>query len=191
MGSVRLLVGTRKGGFVLSAGADRKNWQISGPHFGGWETFHIQASPSDPDLIYAAPWTGWHGTVIQRSGDGGRTWEPKGNQFTYSDGEATHQGFTGEQMPWAFKRAWHLEPSPIAAEVVYAGIEDAALFRSSDGAISWEELSGVRRHPTASQWQPGGGGMCLHTIVFDPEVYAQMQGSVATWPLKCRKESRP
>jgi hypothetical protein len=169
MASVRLLVGTRKGGFVLAAGPDRKKWQINGPHFGGWETFHMQASPSDPDLIYAAPWTGWHGTVIQQSRDGGLTWEPKGNAFIYADSEATHKGYSGEQMPWAFKRAWHLEPSPTAADVIYAGIEDAALFRSSDGANSWEELSGVRRQPTGSEWQPGAGGMCLHTIVFDPE----------------------
>ena len=169
MTSVRLLVGTRKGGFVITAGPDREDWEISGPHFGGWETFHMQAAPSDPDRLYAALWTAWHGTVIQRSSDGGRSWEPVGNQFSYADSEITHQGWEGEQTSWAFKKVWHLEADPENADSVYAGVEDASLFHSKDGGLGWQELPGLRRHPTGSSWQPGAGGLCLHTIVFDPE----------------------
>ncbi|MGH8873741.1 MAG: WD40/YVTN/BNR-like repeat-containing protein, partial [Acidimicrobiia bacterium] len=179
MSEVRLLVGTRKGGFVLTADAGRKSWEISGPHFGGWEVFHIQASPSDPDRMYAALWTAWHGAVIQHSKDRGLTWEPVGNQFSYADDQAMHQGWEGEQKPWELKRAWHLEPSPEGAEVVYAGVEDAALFRSPDGGLTWQELPGLRRHPSGSEWQPGAGGMCLHTIVFDPEDTERMYVAIS------------
>jgi photosystem II stability/assembly factor-like uncharacterized protein len=168
MRQVRVLVGTRKGGFVLRSSAGRRRWTIDGPHFGGWEIFHMEASPADPDRLYAALWTGWHGTVIQRSNDGGRTWEPVGNQFAYADSQTIHQGFEGEPKPWQFKRVWHLEPLANGAETVYAGVEDASLFRSPDGGTTWEELPALRRHPTGSAWQPGAGGMGLHTIVFDP-----------------------
>ncbi|HEY3248838.1 MAG TPA: exo-alpha-sialidase [bacterium] len=168
MANVRVLVGTRKGGFILTSDAGRRNWQIDGPHFGGWEVFHLEASPTDPDRLYAALWTGWHGAVIQRSSDGGRTWEPVGNQFAYADSEATHQDFDGKQIPWRFKRVWHIEPALDRPGTLYAGVEDAALFESPDAGGSWEELSSLRRHPTAASWQPGAGGMGLHTIVIDP-----------------------
>jgi photosystem II stability/assembly factor-like uncharacterized protein len=76
--TVRVLVGTRKGAFVLAADADRCTWTVDGPVFGGWEVFHVEASPADPDRVYAALWTAWHGAVVQRSDDGGRTWSPVG-----------------------------------------------------------------------------------------------------------------
>jgi photosystem II stability/assembly factor-like uncharacterized protein len=168
MSGVRVLVGTRKGAFVLTADSKRENWAVEGPHFAGWEIYHLKASPADPNRIYASQSSGWFGQVMQRSNDGGKTWETVGNEFAYDGVPGTHQWYDGTPRPWEFKRVWHLEPSSDDPDVVYAGVEDAALFRSTNGGQTWSELSGLRRHKTGSAWQPGAGGMCLHTILFDP-----------------------
>jgi photosystem II stability/assembly factor-like uncharacterized protein len=168
MSRVRVLVGTRKGAFVLTADGKRDRWQVSGPHFPGWEIYHLKGSPANPNRIYASQSSGWFGQVIQRSDDGGATWEAVGNKFEYDGVTGTHQWYDGTQHPWAFARVWHLEPALTDADTVYAGVEDAALFRSSDGGATWQELPGLRRHGTGPSWQPGAGGMCLHTIVLDP-----------------------
>ncbi|HXW18497.1 MAG TPA: hypothetical protein VEJ39_09345 [Candidatus Acidoferrales bacterium] len=168
MSQVRVLVGTRKGAFVLSADGNRERWDISGPHFAGWEIYHVKGSPADPNRIYASQSSGWFGQIIQRSSDGGKTWETMDNKFVYDGVPGTHQWYDGTAHPWEFKRVWHLEPSLNDPDTVYAGIEDAALFRSTDGAKSWHELSGLRKHGTGPKWQPGAGGMCLHTIILDP-----------------------
>ena len=168
MSSVRVLVGTRKGAFILTSDANRKHWDVSGPHFGGWEIYHLKGSPVDPDRIYASQSSSWFGQVIQRSNDGGKTWEPAGNKFTYDGIPGTHQWYDGTPHPWEFKRVWHLEPSLTDPDIVYAGAEDAALFRSNDAGATWQELSGLRGHGTGPHWTPGAGGMCLHTIVLDP-----------------------
>ena len=193
MSGVRLLVGTKKGAFVLSSDGKREKWDVSGPHFAGWEIYHVKGSSVDPDWIYASQSSGWFGQIIQRSNDGGKTWEqpgtkpgeptttpdgmPKGesNKFVYDisteSGKplTTHQFYDGTPHPWEFKRVWHLEPSLTDPETVYAGVEDAAIFRSSDGAQTWHELAGLRGHDTGAMWQPGAGGMCLHTILLDKE----------------------
>jgi photosystem II stability/assembly factor-like uncharacterized protein len=168
MSRVRVLVGTRKGAFVLTADAKREQWDVSGPHFGGWEIYHLKGSPADPDRLYASQSSGWFGQVIQRSSDGGRTWETVGNKFSYDGATGTHQWYDGTPHPWEFARVWHLEPSLTDPDTVYAGVEDAALFRTTDGGQSWHELSGLRTHASAPSWQPGAGGMCLHTILLDP-----------------------
>ncbi len=168
MSSVRVLVGTRKGAFVLTSGGKRRKWDVSGPFFGGWEIYHLKGSPADPNRIYASQTSGWFGQQIQRSDDGGKTWEPVGNQFTYDGETGTHQWYDGSLRPWEFKRVWHLEPSATDPDTVYAGVEDAALFRTTDGGKSWHELPGLRGHGTGPSWQPGAGGLCLHTILFDP-----------------------
>ena len=190
MSKVRVLVGTRKGAFILESDGKRKKWNVSGPHFAGWEMYHLKASPADPNRIYASQTSGWFGQLIQRSDDGGKTWHQPGtppgeppapgppqaasNKFVY-DASAetgkpltTHQHYDGTQRPWEFKRVWHLEPSLTDPDAVYAGVEDAALFRSTDGGENWQELAGLRGHGTGPQWQPGAGGMCLHTIILDP-----------------------
>ncbi len=166
MSAVRVLVGTRKGAFVLTSDAARKKWQIVGPHFAGWEMYHLKGSPADPNRIYASQSSGWFGQQIQRSKDGGATWEPVGNEFKYDGVPGTHQYYDGTQHPWEFKRVWHLEPSATDPETVWAGVEDAALFRTSDGGKTWEELPGLRS-AKGHLWQPGAGGMCLHTILLD------------------------
>jgi len=186
-------VGTRKGAFILTSDKKRKEWNVSGPHFGGWEIYHLKGSPADANRIYVSQSSGFFGQIIQRSDDGGKTWfqpslkpgEPtqdergmpiaESNKFVYDTSPATgkplttHQWFDGTQHPWEFKRVWHLEPSPTDPNTVYAGVEDAALFRTTDGGKTWHELPGLRGHPSGSQWGPGAGGMCLHTILLDPK----------------------
>ena len=189
MSKVRVLVGTRKGAFVLTSDGKRDKWEVSGPHFAGWELYHLKGSPADPNRIYASQTSGWFGQIIQRSDDGGKTWHqpgtPKGEATTAPDGSpkgesnkfaydkdaaplTTHQWYDGTQHPWEFKRVWHLEPSLTDPDTVYAGVEDAAIFRSTDGGQNWKELPGLRGHGTGPKWQPGAGGMCLHTLILDP-----------------------
>jgi len=187
MSGVRILVGTRKGAFILNSDGKRTNWEVSGPHFAGWEIYHLKGSPVDPNRIYASQSSSWFGQIIQRSDDGGKTWHQPGtpagqpaepgppksesNKFAYDSAAkplTTHQWYDGTQHPWEFKRVWHLEPSLSDPETVYAGVEDAAIFRSSDGGKNWKELPGLRGHGTGPKWQPGAGGMCLHTIILDP-----------------------
>ena len=191
MSKVRVLVGTRKGAFILTSDGKRDNWEVSGPHFSGWELYHLKGSPADPNRIYASQTSGWFGQVIQRSDDGGKTWYQPGTP----PGETTSPAvcpraratsssttflrrlesrsrrisfMTARSIPWEFKRVWHLEPSLTDPDTVYAGVEDAALFRSTDGGQNWNELSGLRGHGTGPKWQPGAGGMCLHTVILDP-----------------------
>jgi photosystem II stability/assembly factor-like uncharacterized protein len=190
MSNVRVLVGTRKGSFVLTSDGKREQWDVSGPHFAGWEIYHLKGSPADPNRLYASQSSGWFGQIIQRSDDGGKTWHLPGtpvgqaqapgppksesNKFAYDTSAetgkplTTHQWYDGTQHPWEFKRVWHLEPSLTDSDTVYAGAEDAALFRSTDGGQNWKELPGLRGHGTGPMWQPGAGGMCLHTIILDP-----------------------
>jgi photosystem II stability/assembly factor-like uncharacterized protein len=168
MAGVRVLVGTRKGAFVLTSDEARRDWKVDGPHFGGWEMYHLKGSPVDPDRIWASQTSGWFGQVIQRSDDGGATWAPVGNEFAYDGVPGTHQWYDGTPHPWEFARVWHLEPSLSDPDTVYAGVEDAALFKTTDGGASWAELSGLRKHGSGPHWQPGAGGMCLHTILLHP-----------------------
>lgn len=185
MTKVRVLVGTKKGAFICTSDEARQKWTIDGPHFMGWEIYHMKASPVVPDRIFCSQTSSWFGQVIQRSDDGGKTWDTPGsaagerevmfgmeagesNKFVYDGVPGTHKFYDGSDVPWAFKRVWHLEPSLSDPETVYAGVEDAALFKSTNGGKSWSELSGLRQHTTGKDWQPGAGGMCLHTVLIDP-----------------------
>ena len=191
MSSVRVLVGTHKGAFVLTSDGKRAKWDVSGPFFAGWEVYHVKGSPADPNRIYASQTSSWFGQIIQRSDDGGKTWFQPGfkpgeptknaegmpltdsNKFVYDTSPATgkplttHQWYDGTQHPWEFKRVWHIEPSLNDPQTVYAGVEDAALFVTHNGGQSWHEVAGLRGHGTGSKWTPGAGGMGLHTILLD------------------------
>jgi len=196
MSGIRVLVGTRKGAFILTADGKRKKWKVDGPHFAGWEIYHMRGSPADPNRIYASQTSSWFGQIVQRSSDGGKTWEQPGspeksgqaqkadeagqpqgesNKFVYDteppNGRplTTHQWYDGTQHPWEFARVWHLEPSRDDPDTVYAGVEDAALFKSTDGGKTWNELPGLRGHESGPNWAPGAGGMCLHTVLIDPD----------------------
>ncbi len=190
MARVRVLVGTKKGAFILESDGKREKWSVDGPHFGGWEIYHLKGSAADPNRIYASQTSGWFGQVIQVSKDGGKTWNPPGtkpedlmgpdgmprgesNMFAYDTSPktgkplTTHQWFDGTQRNWEFKRVWHIEPSLTDPDTAYAGVEDAAIFKTTNGGKSWQELAGLRGHGTGPQWQPGAGGMGLHTILQD------------------------
>jgi hypothetical protein len=174
MSQVRVLVGTRKGAFILSADGKREKWEVSGPHFPGWEIYHVKGSAIDPNRIYASQSNAWFGQTMQRSNDGGKTWETVDNKFIYDGVPGTHKWYDGTPHPWEFKRVWHLEPSLSDPDTVYAGVEDAAIFKTTDGGKSWNELAGLRGHGSGPDWQPGAGGMCLHTILIDPTNHERM-----------------
>src|SRR5258708_11113512 len=169
MSKVRVLVGRRKGAFILTSDGKREQWDVSGAHFIGWEIYHLKGSPVDPNRLFAAQSTSWFGQMIQRSNDGGKTWEPVGNKFAYEGVTGTHQHYDGTPRPWEFKRVWHFDPSLTDPDTVYAGVEDAAFFRSTDAGQTWHELPGLRGHGSGPRWAPGAGGMCLHTILQDPK----------------------
>jgi photosystem II stability/assembly factor-like uncharacterized protein len=190
--AIRILVGTRKGAFILTSDGKRKQWSIDGPHFAGWEIYHLKGSPVEPDRVFASQTSSWFGQIIQRSDDGGKSWSQPGsggtaekasaqrmpqgesNMFVYDTSAetgrplTTHQWYDGTQHPWEFARVWHLEPSLDDPDACYAGVEDAALFETTDGGVTWHELAGLRGHESGPDWAPGAGGMCLHTIVVDP-----------------------
>ena len=190
MSGVRVLVGTRKGAFILTSDGKREKWDVSGPHFAGWEIYHLKGSPADPNRFYASQSSGWFGQIIQRSDDGGKTWHqpgtppgepttapdgmPKGesNKFVYDTSAetgkplTTHQWYDGTPHPWEFKRVWHLEPSLTDPDTVYAGVEDAALFRSTDGGQIWQELAGSARprHRCLSGSRAPAGCACTRSF---------------------------
>jgi hypothetical protein len=127
MSSVRVLVGTRKGEFSLTSDGRRGRWNINGPHFAGWEIYHLKGSQADPDRLYASQSSGWFGQIIQGSDDGGRTWDPPGggpttsadcmpqgesNRFVYDTSPetgkplTTHQWYDGTQHPCGLPHRW-------------------------------------------------------------------------------------
>jgi hypothetical protein len=194
MASVRVLVGTKKGAFILTSDGKREKWSVTGPHFAGWEIYHVKASPVDPNRIYASQSSSWFGQIIQRSDDGGKTWHQPGlkpgeptqtpdgmpmaesNKFVYDTAKTpltTHQWYDGTQHPWEFKRVWHVEPSLTDPDTAYAGVEDAAIFKTTDGGRNWTELPGLRNQQSA-KWAPGAGGMGLHTILIDPKNHQRL-----------------
>ncbi len=151
-GRVMLLVGTRKGAFLLDGGTDRRDWPVRGPLCEGWPTLDISYDAAE-SVLYAGGGSPWYGPAVWRSPDRGETWTHSSAGLTYGEGEP------------AVTRVWNVTPSHGA---LYAGVEPAGLFRSDDGGRSWSHVRGLRDHPSRPSWQPGNGGLICHTIVPDP-----------------------
>ena len=157
-GDVLLLAGTRKGGFVLSSDGSRKEWRVSGPHLPGSEVFHLIYDPRGQGAVFAAVNHMVWGAGIQRSHDLGRSWLSS----TEPPRISSREGAT-------IKNLWHIEPGRESEPgAVYAGVDPAALFKSEDGGATWLEVAGLSNHPSREKWEPGLGGLCLHSIVLDP-----------------------
>ena len=158
MTGVRVLVGSRKGAFIPFSDGKREKPDVSGPFFGvGDLSRQGLAGGSESDLCVAIERLVRQ--QMQHSSDGGQTREAVGNKFVFEGTPGTHKWCDGTPHPWEFNRVWHLEPSLTDPETVLARVEDAALFRTTDGGQTWTELAGLRNHGTGSKWQPGAGGM--------------------------------
>lgn len=149
---VMLLIGTKKGLFIAESGPERKKWTTRGPYCDAWPVQHAAYDPAS-GAILAAGMNAWFGPAIWKSGDLGQTWMHSSEGLTYGEGADP------------LTTAWIIRP---AGSVVYAGVEPAGLFRSKDSGVTWEHVSGLRDHPSRPNWQPGGGGLMVHTIEVDP-----------------------
>ncbi len=157
-GDVVLLIGTRKGAFILSSDKSLKNWALSGPHCKGGDVYHMAYdSRNGGSVIAAVNYMIW-GQEIHMSHDLGQTW---------SRSEEPPRFVNREDL--TMKNLWHVEPGrENEPGVLYAGVDPAALFKSEDSGITWQEVSSLTDHPTRDQWHPGLGGLCAHSIVLDP-----------------------
>lgn len=147
-----VLVGTKKGLFILDAGPERERWALRGPLCEGWPVLHATWDPARGRILAAAG-SPWFGPAIWSSDDLGATWSHSSDGLTY-----------GDDGPKLIK-PWNVTP---AHDALYLGVEPAGLFRSDDGGMTWTHLEGLRAHPSLPEWQPGNGGLCLHTIVPHP-----------------------
>ena len=164
-GSLLVLVGTRKGAFVLTGDESRRQWQISGPFNPGTDVFHLVYDDRNGGIIYSASNSMWFGPQVEFSPDLGKTWEQAEVQprFNNKPEYAEHDGDT-------VSRIWHIEPGRAEEPgTLFAGVQPAALFKSTDGGATWLEVEGLGKHPTRSEWMPGFGGLCLHSIALDQQ----------------------
>jgi photosystem II stability/assembly factor-like uncharacterized protein len=149
---VQLLIGTRKGAFILESDAARRDWRVHGPFCEAWPIHHVVRSESD-GVIYAAGGNAWYGPSVWRTPDDGANWTQSSAGLDY-----------GEDGP-KVTTIWHLRPDN---GTLFAGVEPAGLFRSNDQGATWQHVEGLREHPSRPEWQPGAGGLCLHSIVTHP-----------------------
>jgi hypothetical protein len=153
---VAILVGTKKGAYVLRSDPSRKRWETEGPLFPGEPVYHMAFDPRDGATLYAACNQTWGGPKIRVSRDLGRSWTVVSNPVF------------PEESPLTFKRTWHIEPGHASEPgVVWAGVEPAALFRSQDAGEYWAPVTALNEHPTRDRWEAGGGGLALHSIGID------------------------
>lgn len=158
MTTVRLLVGTTKGLFVYSSDEQRRLWRCEGPQLAEWEIYSALGDPKGEGVLAGASHAAY-GPSVRKSDDGGATW----TQIADGPRYPTETGFK-------FNRVWQLIPGHSSEpDTVFAGVEEAGLFVSRDRGATWSELDGLTSHPTRPGWFPGAGGMCLHTILIDPQ----------------------
>ncbi len=164
-GKVTVLVGTTRGAFFYHSDADRKNWEMTGPHLDGWEIYSLCGlndsngnGNQSNGRIFAGTSHFVYGTTIRVSDDMGETWTQVEASPRYS-----------EDSGFKMNRIWQIVPGhPAQPGTMYAGVDEAGLFASHDGGTTWEEVTGLSRHSTRGEWGPGNGGLCLHTILVDP-----------------------
>jgi hypothetical protein len=151
-----LLVGTRKGAFVFSSSDGRRSWKVSGPHFRGKEIYHLAYDRRNNLLLASVNDEQW-GPSVARSFDLGKTWKI-----------SSAPKFPKNSKREAVKRVWHIRPGTESEpDVIYCGVEPATLFRSEDRGESWAVNSAMFTHETRPKWQPGFGGLCLHSILIE------------------------
>ncbi len=168
-----VLVGTTKGVFLISGGAERSGWTVSGPFCGGWPINHVTGDP-DTGTLWAGGGSDWFGAGVWRSEDGGSSWEvarlTRGQMDEWAANDADFAkmiGWVDEELPFGdeFSQIWSLG---LAHGTVYAGTKPASLLASDDGGRSWTRVQGLTDHPSSDSWNPGAAGLVLHTIVADP-----------------------
>ena len=178
MPTVKLLVGTTKGAFVLSS-EDRQAWRVSGPHCGGWTINHV-VGDADSGRIWAGGGGDFTGAGVWMSEDGGAHWEltrlTSGgvDEWAKSDPKfAASMGVTGEALRFdrEFAQIWSLGYSH---DVLYAGTKPASLLKSTDDGATWEKVNGLTDHPSRENWNGGAAGLVLHTIVAHPDDPAKL-----------------
>lgn len=162
---VLVLLGTKKGAFILESDGDRRSWELRGPFCDTWPMNHVIADPAT-GTIYGAGGNEWFGPAVWKSTDLGATWTHSSNGLAYAAGETP------------IRSAWSLSRS--AGGRLYAGVEPAGLFRSDDGGETWQHVAGLRDHPSRPHWQPGGGGLILHAVVPHPEDERQIWVAIST-----------
>ncbi len=152
-----VMLGTKKGIFVFESLDGRRNWKSSGPHFKGTSIFHVTFDRRNNTMLAAVD-DFIKGPTIARSRDFGMTWK---------EGKKPPRVPRGSD--WSAKKIWHIEPGvEEEPEVVYCGVDPAALFKSKDGGETWALCEGLYNQQTRPKWNPGAGGLCLHSILVDP-----------------------
>ena len=170
--TVRILVGSRKGTYVVEGGPGRRKWTVGPVAHAGNDVYHVVADPRHPGDLYAAVNNAFWGPQVQRSRNWGRSWKeiatpltPFGKERKF---EMSEEG-PAHPVPRPLANLWHIEPGPPSEpETLYLGADPHLLFRSRDLGASWEPIDGINRHPARDHWSPGAGGACLHTILVDP-----------------------
>lgn len=166
---VRLFVGTRKGGYVVESNVERRKWTVHGPFQPGGDVFHVIADPREEGAVYASVNSPFLGPMLFRSADWGRKWKEIAPPMMTVRRDRPAPDFSGPPPAHPVTNLWHVEPGPEnEPKTMFIGIDPASLFRSDDRGTSWTPLNGLNEHPTRPQWNPGAGGMCLHTILLDP-----------------------
>ncbi len=166
--AVRVFVGTRKGSYVVESDRKRRKWRVRGPYQPGEEVYHIAPDPRHPGDVYAAVNNGFWGPMLQRSSDFGRRWTEVAPPMMSVRSKRPSPLTEGPQKG-PIVNLWHIEPGhPSEPETIFLGVDPGSLYRSDDRARSWSAVAGLNDHPTRERWNPGAGGLCLHTILIDP-----------------------
>jgi hypothetical protein len=190
MSQVNVMVGTRKGGFIFSSDAQREKWTLSGPHFKGWTVMHMTADPRNGRL-HAAVYHEVYGPSTHYSDDLGKTWIQAKTAPAFAVAasagrpigtpDEAREPESAQVKPETVIKVWHITPGRASEPgVLYAGVEPAALFKSNDNGETWGINESLYQNPTRPHWFPGAGGLCLHTIILDPNDINRMYVAIST-----------